>query len=98
MLSVLKAVVQLLVGELKSHKLHGIVKKKESKKKKKRHCPPPKKKKKKNNLFRKTKNYYSALLGLLTLTYLGSTEIIDISTSPSTLRVIQTVTSHQMFH
>ena len=48
MLSVLKAVVQLLVGELKSHKLHGIVKKKESKKKKKRHCHPPKKKKNKN--------------------------------------------------
>ena len=31
MLSLLKAVVQLLVGELKSHKLHGIVKKKKKK-------------------------------------------------------------------
>ena len=34
MLSLLKAVVQLLVGELKSHKLHGIVKKKKESKNK----------------------------------------------------------------
>ena len=39
MLSLLKAVVQLLVGELKSHKLHGIVKKKK-KKKAKTKTPP----------------------------------------------------------
>ena len=48
MLSLLKAIVQLLVGELKSHKLHGIVKKKKKKaKKKKKYTATPHKKKKK---------------------------------------------------
>ena len=50
MLSLLKAIVQLLVGELKSHKLHGIVKKKKKKaKKKKKTLPPPSKNKNKNS-------------------------------------------------
>lgn len=45
MLSLLKAVVQLLVGELQSHKLHGIVKKKKVQNKK--ILPPPSKNKNK---------------------------------------------------
>ena len=49
MLSVLKAVVQLLVGELKSHKLHGIVKKKRKQKKKKKDTATPQKKNKNKN-------------------------------------------------
>ena len=47
--SVLKAVVQLLVGELKSHKLHGIVKKKRKQKKKKKDTATPQKKNKNKN-------------------------------------------------